>query len=387
MRMRGVSRMFPKLVRNRWRWQKRDERMKRKIFNVASSATILTGTSMACSAAGKDEDNNNTTTLLAVGAVLGLGAIFAASQWVGGSSINGDEGAVKKAENALKSRRYDRAERIARNILKQKDVNNIVRADAYSILAAVLLQTDRAFESLDAIESSIEARLSDENVKSDNKIDRESIRKEREALIETLKCVGIESGAAKQAGCTYAKTVDMFGERGDKSGGVKSLGRALAVSTLIENHPDELKTNVLEGMLHRLLHSSRKDPKDEAEAFLDAVRNVAIGYGYEHPTVALVSRDAANALYRAGDQDTARALLTSAMEIQDKVLEMSDPARAQTLKQLGEFMLYVDKKPRDAIKYLKDAVTLLTMQYGSGHPHVDQARDLLRKAQDEAYKM
>ena len=360
-------------------------RSKGKVLTVASATTFFATASVVSAGSSSDEDRKKSTTLFAVGAVLGLGALYAASKW---GSDGGDASALKKAENALKKGRFAKTERIARNILKKHDLDKSVRADAYSILAAVLLQTDREFESLDAIESSIELRLSS-SVSEENKIDADSIRIEREALIETLKRVGLETGAAEHAGRIYAKTVDMFGERGDKSGGAKSLGRAIAISTLIEeaSSPDELQANVLEGKLHRLLHGPRKDVKQEADAFLDAVRNVAIGYGYEHPTVPLVMRDAANALFRAGDQDGARNLLNSAMAIQDKILEMSDPARAQTLKQLGEFALFVDKKPRDAMKYLKDAMTLMTMQYGSGHPHVDEIKSLIRQAQEEAYKM
>ena len=350
-----------------------------------ASATTLLGSTAILSAGSNDEDKGTkSTTLFAVGAVLGLGAIFAAAKWGSGG---GQAGELKKAENALSKGKFAKTERVVRNLLKRTDLDTNVRADAFSILAAVLLNTDREYESLDAIESALELRLG-VRPRDTQIIDPDAIQKERDALIETLKRVGVDTGAAEHAGRTYSKTVEMFGERGDKEGGVKSLGRAIAVSTLLEEQkrPDELQPEVLERKLGRLLHSSRKDPKQEAIAWLEAVRNVAVGYGYEHPTVPLVMRDAANALFRNNDTDGARDLLTSAMSIQDKILDLSDPARAQTLKQLGEFALFVDKKPRDAIKYLKDAMTLLTMQYGSGHPHVDQVKSLIRQAQEEAYK-
>ena len=98
-----------------------------------ASATTLLGSTAILSAGSNDEDKGTkSTTLFAVGAVLGLGAIYAASKW---GSEGGHAGELKKAENALSKGKFAKTERVVRNLLKRTDLDTNVRADAFSILA------------------------------------------------------------------------------------------------------------------------------------------------------------------------------------------------------------------------------------------------------------
>jgi len=364
---------------------------------------------------GDASDGSGTTLVLGLAAALAGGALYLAFQPTDGASDTGvEEVAVEdnsKTETMLESAQrqgnFVRVEKILIELLKsQREKNDPAEIDTLCKLAVVQLRNGRSNDALDTLERSVQLKKGAEPPNAESK---ELCQTERLAVQWILRNLG-GGGTAEHAGRSYLRCAQEREKQRNILGAVEAYGRALAVASFCQSNGNGLADNsspqganpgatsggkdfdtrAIMDNIGRLLHDSsslKEVPKAQVAALFNVgLKALGVALGWMHPDVALALRDSAMKQFNAGDADRAFKQLQQALAIQEDVLGPTDLQKAETLNQLGQFMLFVRKDPRGAMRAFDEASTIFTLELGNGHPRAEGARRLLEKARDECYK-